>query len=283
MTFAWLNDTSGLFRAYPGAIFLQDQLIFNIDPFVNFYTKANGKHSLRTRVLHSDNKMTPNQNNRTTTYYGDYRFKNKYQNLGGMDFVGGVSSQFVDSYSNIYGGSSGSPFNRLLNVSAYSEIERKIKNTLNLSIGGRLEYFQLNDSIQNLKPIFRAGASLKVYQETYIRGSYGQGYRFPTITERFIKTGVGNFGVFPNENLKAESSWNTEVGIKQGLKFGKLFGYLDMAGFWQEYENTIEYMFGIWDANSPSSFAGFKFLNTGKAVLDPVSYFPNGFGLSIPT
>ena len=117
MTFAWLNDTSGLFRAYPGAIFLQDQLIFNIDPFVNFYTKANGKHSLRTRVLHSDNKMTPNQNNRTTTYYGDYRFKNKYQNLGGMDFVGGVSSQFVDSYSNIYGGSSGSPFNRLLNVS----------------------------------------------------------------------------------------------------------------------------------------------------------------------
>ena len=74
--------------------------------------------------------MTPNQNNRTTTYYGDYRFKNKYQNLGGMDFVGGVSSQFVDSYSNIYGGSSGSPFNRLLNVSAYSEIERKIKNTL---------------------------------------------------------------------------------------------------------------------------------------------------------
>ena len=265
MTFAWLNDTSGLFRAYPGAIFLQDQLIFNIDPFVNFYTKANGKHSLRTRVLHSDNKMTPNQNNRTTTYYGDYRFKNKYQNLGGMDFVGGVSSQFVDSYSNIYGGSSGSSFNRLLNVSAYSEIERKIKNTLNLSIGGRLEYFQLNDSIQNLKPIFRAGASLKVYQETYIRGSYGQGYRFPTITERFIKTGVGNFGVFPNENLKAESSWNTEVGIKQGLKFGKLFGYLDMAGFWQEYENTIEYMFGIWDANSPSSFAGFKFLNTGKS------------------
>ena len=83
-------------------------MIFNIDPFVNFYTKANVKHSLRTRVLHSDNKMTPNQNNRTTTYYGDYRFKNKYQNLGGMDFVGGVSSQFVDSYSNIYGGSSGS-------------------------------------------------------------------------------------------------------------------------------------------------------------------------------
>ncbi|MDC3253112.1 TonB-dependent receptor [Crocinitomicaceae bacterium] len=265
MVFAWLDDTSGLFRAYPGAIFLQDQFIFNIDPFVNFFTQANGKHSFRTRILHSDNEMTPNQINRTTSYYGDYMFKKSYKNLEGLDFVGGLSSGFVDSYSNIYGGSSGSPYNRLLNVSAYSEIEKTVKNTLNLSVGGRLEYFQLNDSIQAMKPIFRTGASLKVYQETYIRASYGQGYRFPTITERFIKTGVGNFGVFPNEDLKAESSWNAEVGIKQGLKFGNLFAYLDLAGFWQEYENTIEYMFGIWDMNSQSSFAGFKFLNTGKS------------------
>ena len=42
-------------------------------------------------------------------------------------------------------------------------------------------------------------------------------------------------------------------------------GYLDVAAFWQEYENTIEYMFGIWDAASNTSFAGFKFLNTGKS------------------
>ena len=154
MVFAWLDDTSGLFRAYPGAIFLQDQFIFNIDPFVNFFTQANGKHSFRTRILHSDNEMTPNQINRTTSYYGDYMFKKSYKNLEGLDFVGGLSSGFVDSYSNIYGGSSGSPYNRLLNVSAYSEIEKTVKNTLNLSVGGRLEYFQLNDSIQAMKPIF---------------------------------------------------------------------------------------------------------------------------------
>lgn len=265
MAFAWLDDSSGIYRAYPGAIFLQDQFIFNVDPFINFFTQANGKHSLRSRILYSNSQMTPNQNNVATTYYGDYRFKKRYKNLNGLDFIGGVTGQFVDSYSNIYGGSTGSPFNTMLNVSAYTEIEHKVKKILNVSVGGRLEYFQLNDSITALKPIFRAGSSIKIYQETYLRASYGQGYRFPTITERFIKTGVGNFGVFPNENLKAESSWNAEVGIKQGLKFGKLFGYFDVAGFWQEYDNTIEYMFGIWDATSPTSFAGFKFLNTGKS------------------
>ena len=264
MVFAWLDDTSGIFSAYPGAIFLQDQFIFNVDPYLNFFTESSGKHSFKTRLLHSDNKMTPNQNNVTSTYYGDYMFKKSYLNLNGLDFIGGITGQFVDSYSNIYIGS-GSPNNKLVNVSAYSEIEHKVKNIINVSVGGRLEYFQLNDTITALKPIFRAGASLKIYQETYIRASYGQGYRFPTITERFIKTGVGNFGVFPNPNLKPESSWNGEIGIKQGLKLGGVMGYLDIAGFWQEYENTIEYMFGIWDIANQSSFAGFKFLNTGKS------------------
>jgi iron complex outermembrane receptor protein len=138
-------------------------------------------------------------------------------------------------------------------------------NTLNISIGGRLEYFQLNDTVTEIEPIFRAGGSLKLYQETYLRGSYGQGFRFPTITERYIRTGIGNFGVFPNAELLPESSWNAEVGIKQGIKIGGVYGYLDIAGFWQEYENTIEYLFGFWGNPALGEMPfGFKFVNTGN-------------------
>lgn len=268
MAFAWLNDTTGLYSAYPGAVFLQDQFIFNVDPYINFFTSTEGKHAFRTRILHSDNEMTANQSNRATTLYGDYMFQKSYPQLKGLDFIGGITSTFTNSFANIYVGS-GSPENQLLNISAYTQLESKINKTLNLSAGGRLEYFSLNDSITAMKPIFRAGTSLKIYQETYLRASYGQGYRFPTITERFIKTGVGNMGVFPNPDLKPESSWNAEVGVKQGLKFGKIFGYLDLAGFWQEYQNTIEYMFGIWypltTPQALGSSAGFKFLNTGES------------------
>ena len=268
MAFAWLNDTSGLYSAYPGAVFLQDQFIFNLDPYVNFFTQTDGKHSLRSRILHVDNEMTANQSNRATTFYGDYMFQKTFPQLRKLDFIGGITGTFTDSYSNIYVGS-GTPNNQLLNISAYTQLENKINKTLNLSVGGRLEYFQLNDTVTAMKPIFRAGTSIKIYQETYLRASYGQGYRFPTITERFIKTGVGNMGVFPNPNLKPESSWNAEVGIKQGLKFGKIYGYLDLAGFWQEYQNTIEYMFGIWNPlttpQALGSSAGFKFLNTGNS------------------
>jgi hypothetical protein len=52
-------------------------------------------------------------------------------------------------------------------------------------------------------------------------------------------------------------------------KLGGLMGYLDVAVFWQEYQNTIEYMFGIWheltDVQSLGKSAGFMFLNTGES------------------
>jgi len=115
------------------------------------------------------------------------------------------------------------------------------------SIGVRGEYYQLNDSITALKPIFRAGVNFKLYPSTFLRVSYGQGYRFPSITERYIKTSAGSFAVFDNPSLEPESSWNIEIGLKQMFKFRKFYGYLDIAGFIQEYHNTIEYLFGFWE------------------------------------
>lgn len=265
LIYAWNDDSTGLYSAYPGGVALRTQKIFHIDPYITMITQAQGKHSFRTRLLYSDNEMSLNQSNSAVTYYGDYMFQKKYENLKDLEFIGGVSGLMTNSQANMYVGS-GSDRNNMINISAYTQLEKKIMNALNLSIGGRLEYYQLNDSVTALKPIFRAGASIKLYQETYLRASYGQGYRFPTITERFIQTNVGNFGVFANPDIKPETSWNGEVGIKQGLKFGSLYGYLDIAGFWQEYQNTIEYLFGFWgDPNvSPTTF-GFMFVNTGKS------------------
>ncbi|MBW7868667.1 MAG: TonB-dependent receptor [Brumimicrobium sp.] len=266
LVFAWLNDSTGLYRGYPGAVFLQQQFLFNVDPFISFVTDTEGKHYLRTRIMRADNKITANQDNNSTTYYADYMFQKEIVRLKGIDFIAGVTGKYTDSYAQMYVGS-GSPNNTLLNVSAYSQIEKKLMKLLNLSIGGRLEYFNLNNTTTALKPIFRAGASVNVLKETYFRASYGQGYRFPTITERYIRTGVGNFGVFPNPDLKSESSWNAEFGIKQGIKLWNIYGYFDVAAYWQEYKNTIEYLFGFW-GNSFTVLSdgwGFKFLNTGKS------------------
>jgi iron complex outermembrane receptor protein len=134
----------------------------------------------------------------------------------------------------------------------------------------------MNQNNTVTKPIFRAGASLKVLQETYLRFSIGQGYRYPTIAERYIRTDMGSFGAFDNPGLTPESSVNSEFGVKQGFKFAKYFGYFDFAVFQQDYSNTIEYLFGRWDSTYTWPFYGFRFLNTGKSRITGVDISLSG-------
>jgi iron complex outermembrane receptor protein len=267
MTLAWLDDTAGFYRAYPGAVYLQNQFIFYLDPFLNIYTSEGVKHSIKARILHNSSEMTNNQSVYSTLIYADYQFKRTYTFIKGFELIGGISWTQSMVTADMYK-ASGSAYNTQFNLSAYAQAENKIKDIINTSVGVRGEYFQLNDSITALKPIIRAGINFKLYPGTYLRLSYGQGYRFPSITERYIKTSAGSFAVFDNPSLEPESSWNTEFGLKKMFKFKNYYGYLDFAGFIQEYTNTIEYLFGFWDPSF--AIAGFKFLNTGKSRVTGV-------------
>ncbi len=275
MTMAWLDDTSGFFRAYPGSAILQDMFSFFLDPFFEYYTQTGIRHSLKARVFHLNNIMSNDQSTRQTMIIGDYQFRRQYEFLQGLEFIGGVTGQYTDSHAKMYGGS-GSPDNTLLNLSGYVQIEKNVLKTINLSVGGRLEYFNLNDTVKDTQGIFRIGGTLKLLQETYIRASFGQGYRYPTIAERFIRTSMGAIAVFENPDLVPETSWNGEIGIKQGFKFGNYFGYFDIAFFQQEYKNTIEYLFGFWDPDFTFAVAGFRFLNTGKSRITGIDISQTG-------
>lgn len=263
MVLAWSDDSLGLYQGYPGAVFLQDQKIFNLDPFIKF-NKGNGiSHSLVSRVFHSDNVITNNQSNSGTLYYGEYQLQRIFKNLD-FTFTGGVVGSLSNSHAQLYI-SSGSPDNKIVNASGYAQIDKKFWNILNISGGFRYEYFKMNDFNSVVAPIYRAGASLQVLKATYVRASYGQGFRYPTITERYISTKAGLFGVFPNPDLKPETSTNFEIGLKQGFKVAGIMGYLDVAGFYQRYENTIEYLFGQWQPSI--ALLGFKFVNTGNSQV----------------
>ena len=276
MVLAWLDDTSGFYRAYPGAVFLHDQFIGNLDPFVNYYSRVGFKHSFKARILHNNTHQSNEQDIKSTFIYGDYNFRRDYQFLQGLEFIGGLTGQYSVSRADMYGGS-GRDVNRFTNFSGYAQFENNLFKTLTFSAGLRLEYYNMNGNETDFKPIFRAGMNLKVMKETYLRLSYGQGYRFPTIAERYIRTNVGSFGVFENPDLKTEKSWNAEVGVKQGFKFFNYFGYFDFAVFQQEYYNTIEYLFGFWDSTySTIGGAGFKFLNTGHSRITGVDISVTG-------
>ncbi|MGB1318085.1 MAG: TonB-dependent receptor domain-containing protein, partial [Flavobacteriales bacterium] len=87
-------------------------------------------------------------------------------------------------------------------------------------------------------------------------------------------------------DLKPETSWNAELGFKQGFKLGKFFGYFDFVGFWQEFNNSIEFVMGRYSATEV--LPGFKFLNTGKNRVRGLEtsvmgggQFTKSFGMSV--
>lgn len=268
---AWLDDTSGLFRAYPGAMALQDQMIFNLDPFIEYVNDNGVRHSIKTRFFAVDNEITNNQSNSSTVLFGEYQLSRKFQYIPDFNFTGGVVGTNTLSNAKLYSGS-GTTNNTIKNVAGYAQLDKKMWKVLNISSGLRFEYFKMNDKESVVKPVFRTGVSLRVKEGTTVRASHGQGFRFPTIAERFILTSTGSFGVFPNPDLEPETSTNSEIGIKQGFKIGKFMGFLDVAGFHQDFHNTIEYLFGPW--NTTVAPMGFKFLNTGDTRV-------RGFDISL--
>jgi iron complex outermembrane receptor protein len=281
MPLAWLNDSSGLYKAYPGAVLLENQIYYNLDPFIR-YDAGNGViHSLQTRIFHTDDQITgnrltgdtltsanrspgdtvSNQSTRGTVCYAEYQLQKKYPDLDAT-FTGGVVANIATSHSQIYD-SSGNPDNKTTNLAGYVQLDKKAWDILNLSGGVRYEYYQNNNQPGVSTPIYRAGASLQVLRGTWIRTSIGDGFRYPSITERYITDKAGLFGIFPNPGLQPETSKNFELGIKQGFKIGNCLGYFDLAGFQQNYHNTIEYLFGTW--NPSIALVGFKFVNTGDS------------------
>ena len=287
-TLIWLNADTGLYRPFPGARTLTKQFQSTVDPFLNYYTKDGAKHSLRGRWFKLNNDNDNNQANFSDTYYGEYQYQKSVGILGMNDLnvTAGVMGQFVDARSELYtANEAGDGNNNARTLAAYLQLDKKFFSKLMVSAGVRIEQYKVNQD-EDDKPVIRAGVNYQLFSHTYIRGSYGQGFRFPTIGERYIQTSVGTQNVYPNPELRPESSWNAEIAVKQGFKIGKFGGFIDVAAFQQEYENYIEFTFGQWGPDWTDADAfyglGFQSVNTGNARVTGLEVSLTGEGMLGP-
>ncbi|MGB1031181.1 MAG: TonB-dependent receptor, partial [Flavobacteriales bacterium] len=267
----WDNDSTGLYAAYAGSATRTKQLIGSVDPFIEYHNGRGTKHTLRTRWQSLDNDNDNNQGNFSDVYYGEYQFQHLFDSSDVKDFTitSGLTSTLTESRSQLFAGSDAAPntLNKARNVAVYLQLDKKFFGKLNTSVGMRYEYFDVNGEASR-QPVFRSGINYQIARGTFARASFGQGFRFPTIAEKFINTAVGDLTIYPNEELEAEKSWNAEVGIKQGFKVKGFKGYIDVAAFWQEYENFIEFTFGKWGGPQNNlGGIGFRSLNTGNSKV----------------
>ena len=273
-TLIWGNSSTDLYGAYDGGATRTIQQLYTIDPYVQYTSKKGAVHTLKSRVQSLDNNNDNNQGNFSDVFYNEYQVQKNWElhKIKNLTTTVGVVNMKTDSRGQLYVGGDASGHNKASNTAAYFQIDKKIGDRLNLSGGVRYEQFILNNE-KNGKPVYRAGANYKFGQASYLRASYGQGYRFPSIAEKFIVTGLGAITVFANPELKPETSYNAEIGIKQGFKIGEFKGFVDIAAFQQEFRNFIEFTFGQWTPVPWSNLSeltkaiGFKSLNTGGAKV----------------
>ena len=274
--FFWLNSDTGLYRPYPGALTNFQIFTFYVDPYVKYFGKKGSNHSFKNRIYYNNTDATNDQSNRSLTIYDEYQYQKKFTKLGDLTVVAGIMNTYSYAYGKVFSGTlsadgtttSGLPGTYVSdNFAIFGQVEKKFWNRLTLLAGTRYEYFQLTDQTKN-KWVFRAGANYQAGQSTFLRASIGQGYRFPSIGERYITTNSGGFGFYPNPSLQPENSVSSEIGAKQMFRIGKIKGMVDAAAFYELYDNYIEFNFGIW-GRSPdfSKNMGFKFFNTGPARI----------------
>lgn len=263
----WESFPQG-YTSLDSAVTIANVLNLSIDPHVDFYTGV-VKHKVLTRFLYTQNDIsnntgdTVNQDNAYQLWYGEYQaqipfYKNRFV------LSTGFAGTYTSSNSPLYNG-----INTSSNYAPFAQLDFRYKRW-SLSGGLRHEQFQINRFKQS-QTIKRAGVNVELTKSTFMRTSYGEGFRFPAISERYITTSVGLLNIFANPELLPESGWNAELGLKQGFKLASWQGYVDIAYFHTEFDNMVEFNFGQWapviDPNNFLRSFGFKAINIGRTRI----------------
>lgn len=262
--FIWENDTNGVLIPLggldPETTSISNYSLYrtSIDPFIVYGSKKS-RHQLRGRFFRANNENDTGQGSLADTYYLQYSYQRKFGER--VMITTGMAELYQQVKSDLYEDHIAN------NISGFVQAEFDL-NKVHLSLGLRSENQRIDDIKYKTASVIRSGLSYSPFKSTVLRTSFGQAYRFPTIAEKFVNTQVGDFFIYPNNELEPESGWSAELGIRQMFRAKNLSGFLDIAAFWSEYNDMMEFVFGFYGPPLPPFFgAGFRSENVGNTRI----------------
>jgi iron complex outermembrane receptor protein len=295
-SFFYWKGADNPYEGAPTTIGTNERLRYNLDPFVTYYDKAGNRHKFLGRFFHIDNENlspsaqdTINQSNRSDNYYAEYQFQRQFEDID-LVATAGLVAQGGYVSAELYGDTTFTA----RNLAAFLQLDKKFFDKLNVSAGFRYENnfldnpgFRYGRNNRNevapsqdreSKPVFRFGLNYQAAKYTYIRASIGQGYRYPSIAEKYIFTQAGGVIVVPNPPLTSETGWSGEIAVKQGFKISSFEGFFDAAAFISRYQDMIEFNL------VPGGF-NFQAVNIGGTDIQGVEFSIIGRGkfFGLPT
>lgn len=283
-SFFWYDSDTNMYRSYAGSLSVFKDFSFYVDPCIAYSAPDGSYYTLRNRITFSNNKeKTGLQDASSIMTYDEFQYTKTFKKLG-LSLCTGIMNNYTRSFGVVFNGDNYSTEPALMtsdNFAPYAQLEWKTLKNKNLTIvfGVRHEFYTIKNEFY-YKTIHRGGINYQIpASHTAFRASFGEGYRNPSIGEKYISVMIGKYGFYPNPELVPETSWNAEFGIAQPFRVGAFQGIFDVAGYYQHYNNFIEFAFGTW--GNHGNFLddmGFKYFNTGKATISGVDVSLMGEG-----
>ena len=229
---ALIQDTSSVSRYHSN--------YFSADPFVTVAGNDRIRHDVKMRLQLSENSfpVRAQNNSHSLSFYSEYHLLYRVTDI--ISLTAGLSGYYSIITSAFFGDHNGR------NIAGFTQVELRPVPRLKLVAGIRLEQNALDGINDKVAPVFRTGLNFQAARYTFLRASFGQGYRYPSIAEKHAATTLGSVRIFPNPFVEPESGWSSEIGLKQGLMLGELNGQADLSLFYSRNNNMIEYIFGLY-------------------------------------
>lgn len=252
----WENAWDGALKQDPSTEAELHARFFYIDPFISLAREGRFTHDLRMRLQGSWNRfpVTTQNDSDTRSLFSEYQ---AWYAIGeGLSLNTGMMYYLSQIRSAFYGDHEGR------NAAVYAQADADLLERFKLVAGFRLEYSALDGISDKVVPLFRFGLNYRIGEFTFMRGSIGQGYRFPSVAEKHASTTLGAVRIFPSPDLLPEKGWNSEIGLKQGILTANWNGLVDLAFFYGQNKDLIEYVFGVYSDPATGGFdMGFKARN----------------------
>lgn len=235
---------------------------FAADPFITLGRRGKVRHDIRMRLQSSENRFPVRTANNaaSVSLYGEYQFWYGFSDR--ISVTAGLSETWSTIRSNFFGDHRG------LNLAGFAQAEVRPVSQLKVTAGVRIEQNILDSDRDKLVPVFRTGLNFQAAKYTFLRASFGQGYRYPSIAEKHASTTLGSVRIFPSPSVRAESGWSSEAGVMQGFMVGRFRGEGDLSVFLSQSRDMIEYIFGVHqDPETGISDLGFKATNVEQSRI----------------
>lgn len=124
-------------------------------------------------------------------------------------------------------------------AAVFVQAEQRLFQRVDAVVGLRFDSYKIDagDVERKLSP--KLNLSLPLVSSTVLRAAYGQGFRVPSVAERFVND-QSFLPLIPNLDLRPEESASIEVGTRSQTSFSRVIAQLDLALFWTHYDGLIE-------------------------------------------